>query len=127
MSKVVFDASALLALLNKETGYEVVEKHLANAVMSTVNVTEVVSTLVDVGLEHAEARKIVSEVMAEMIPYDEEQAYIAAALKKTTKAYGLSLGDRACLALAKQAHLPVITADKIWEKISFPHKITIIR
>jgi|LakMenEpi03Aug12_release.lakeMendotaPanAssembly.Ray.scaffolds.fasta_scaffold867984_3 ribonuclease VapC len=127
MNKVVLDASAMLALLNEENGYEIVEQHLTNSVMSTVNLSEVVSVLMDIGISKEEAETTTAELLSEIIAFDQQQAYAAASLRKITKPYGLSLGDRACLALGKIKNLPVITADKAWTKISQNIKIICIR
>jgi ribonuclease VapC len=115
--KIVLDASALLALLNEEPGYKEVEKALPLAVMSSVNLCEVVSVLTDIGISKGDAEGMVMDVLKEVIPFDAHQALIAASLRKHTKAYGLSLGDRACLALTKSLHATVLTADKIWAKL----------
>lgn len=127
MNKIVFDASALLVLLNQEKGYELVEKHLSKIIMSTVNVSEVFYTLIGVGMPENQVKEIVLEVVKEIIPFDLEQAFVSGGLKKATKFYGLSFGDRACFALAKIKKLPVLTADKIWEKIDGTTKIILVR
>jgi PIN domain nuclease of toxin-antitoxin system len=95
--------------------------------MSTVNLSEVVSVLMDIGISKEEAETTTAELLSEIIAFDQQQAYAAASLRKITKPYGLSLGDRACLALGKIKNLPVITADKAWTKISQNIKIICIR
>lgn len=125
--KVVFDASALLALLNKETGYEIVEKHLSQAVISAVNLAEVVSVLIGIGIPQSDALTMTTELVAGIIPFDTEQAAEAAFLRQHTKESGLSLGDRACLALAQCQQLPVITADKVWKELKVSFEIIVIR
>lgn len=122
-NKVVLDASALLALLNQESGGETVENYLANSVMSTVNLSEVISILREIEINQTEAEEIVSGLVSEIIPFNYQQACIAAALRKTTKSHGLSLGDRACFALAKELDLPIVTADKAWEKVKASTKV----
>lgn len=124
---IVFDASALLILLNKESGYEIVEEHIPQAIMSAVNLAEVITVLVSVGMPHVEAVDLTSELIADIIPFDATQAAISAAFSKLTKPFGLSLGDRACLALAQNKKLPVITADQIWKKINLPIEIKFAR
>jgi len=127
MTNVVMDASAMLALLNEEPGAKQVEKLLDRAIMSTVNVSEVMAVLSRVEIPPAEAQKIVHDLIIESIDFDSEQALIAAELFKKTKKIGLSLGDRACLSLAIQQDLPVYTADKAWQKVSIRQKIHLIR
>ncbi len=65
--------------------------------------------------------------MNNVIPFNQMQAYETAKLKTLTKKYGLSLGDRACLALAKMKKIPVVTADRVWGKLELGIKIIVIR
>ena len=124
---VVFDASALLVLLNKEPGHELVERYLPQAMMSAVNFAEVITVLVNVGVPLSEATTLTSELITIIEPFNADQAVATAELRKTTKTLGLSLGDRACLALAQKKQLPVITADKIWKEIKLPIEIKLAR
>lgn len=117
MTKIVFDASALLALINQEPGYEIAAEALPEAVMSAVNVSEVVTILKNIGMSLEEASSLVMELLGTIIPFNIEQAITTADLREQTKDKGLSLGDRACLALALLSHAPVLTADKIWKDI----------
>lgn len=127
MSNVVLDASALLAVLNREDGFEQVEKYLPHAVMSAVNVSEVITVLIRVGVPAEEGKKLVYDLLENIFVFDQEQAFAAALLQKDTSSYGLSFGDRACFALAKKNNLPVFTADKIWSKVKIGIPIHIIR
>lgn len=123
---VVLDASALLALVNQEPGYQIVEKQISCACMSTVNVSEVIAVLTDIGVSHVDADAVVKELIHEIIPFDHEQAAMAAQLRAMKKSYGLSLGNRACLALAKVKDLPVLTADKAWTRLKMDLNIKFI-
>lgn len=114
---VVLDASALIALFKKEKGAEVIEKYLPRAIMSAVNFSEVISVLANAGIDEEEAKILTTDVLKEIIPLDIEQAYLVAKLRPITKKYGLSLGDRSCLALAQIKKTTVITADKIWNNL----------
>lgn len=126
--QVVLDASAFLALLHKETGYAEVEKVLPYAIMSAVNLSEVIAVLINIGITTDEAGDIASEFINEIIPFDARQASEAAFLRKETKPHGLSFGDRACIALAQQRQLEVLTADKAWGKLKIRDlKIHVIR
>ena len=127
MSKVVIDASAILALLNKEPGHEIVDSHLPHSIMSTVNLSETLAVLTEIGIAHKDAADLVITLIKEIIPFDEKQAVIAAALRKNTKSNGLSLGDRACLALAKELNLSAVTADKAWANANHSVKVILIR
>jgi ribonuclease VapC len=126
--KIVLDASALLALLNQENGYEKVESALPDAMISAVNYSETIAVLSKIGISEDEAKELTHSVIPDIIPFDTEQAHIAAILRKKTQAHGLSLGDRACLALAEKFKAHVLTADKIWSKLSLDNiKIEVIR
>lgn len=124
---ILLDSSALLALINQEKGFEHVEPLLGCAVISAVNYAEVVSKLVECGVPLLEASTIVSDLVQEIIPFDQKMAETVARLRGETKTLGLSLGDRACLATAEVRSLPVVTADRIWAKVKTPTKIKVIR
>ena len=129
MSKVVLDTSAVLAYLFAETGAEHVAKVFANAsgLMSSVNYAELVSKLVDRDMPLAAIEATLHNLALEVIAFDEAQALSCGELHTIGKPFGLSLGDRACLALAVFKKLPVLTADKVWLKISLPIKVRLIR
>jgi PIN domain nuclease of toxin-antitoxin system len=126
-SRVVLDASALLALINQEAGSEKVAAVLSTACMSSVNVAEVVSKLMDKGFSEVDIRKIFGALKLLIIPFDEEQGFIAGLLRANTKSLGLSLGDRACLSLAIQQKLSVLTADRVWAGLQLGLNIQMIR
>lgn len=128
MSKVVLDASALLALLNNEPGAEKLSlKLLADAVISSVNLAEVQSHLVKAGINPAESWEAATAPIAEVAAFTAEQAKIAGSLTALTRALGLSLGDRACLALAIAINAPVYTADRAWKNLRLGVTIHTIR
>lgn len=118
MAEVILDSSALLALINGEPGGDVVEKALSAAVMSSVNLAEVVAKLSNAGLPGQQVRDCFGRLGLDVVPFDEEQAFEAGFLGPLTKNYGLSLGDRACLGLARQRNLTALTADCAWERLS---------
>ena len=101
MSDYVLDASALLALLNAENGADLVQELLPEAVISTVNPAEVVTRLSAVGMPENEIRGTLSLLGLEAIPFSEEHAFLAGLLYARMQPFGLSLGDRACLALTQ--------------------------
>ncbi len=128
MSRVVLDASAILALLNNEPGTErLTLELLSNATCSTVNLAEVQTKLVSEGGNPEEAWEDTLSPIRDAAPFTGEHARIAGNLVAQTRALGLSLGDRACLALglALQAH--VYTADKSWKKLKLGVTIHVIR
>ena len=123
--KVVLDASALLALIQNEKGADVVKPLLKRAVMSTINVTEVLAALQRVEIQPKDAIVSISDVIQELIPFDVEQAQCVAELQPYVRHKGLSLGDRACIALGQKLQAPIYTADKIWGELQLDN-ITII-
>ncbi len=118
MTVAVLDASALLALLRQEPGAEKVREVLSDAAMSAVNLAEVAGYLARNGATLAEIAEALSPLPIERIPFGEEDAYDTAMLVTATRAAGLSLGDRACLALAKRLSLPALTADRSWSSVA---------
>lgn len=114
MADVVLDASAVLALLNREPGGDRVEHYLGEAVISAVNAAEVLSKLVDAGLTPGEAKESLSLLGLRILSFDLRDAEAVAALRTRTKSKGLSLGDRACLALGLRLDAVVVTAERSW-------------
>lgn len=127
MSKYVLDASALLALLNNEPGSQRVKEILPESVISAVNVSETVGKLTSGGMTLDDARASIELVIPEIIPFDAHLAYKTGGLLIDTKKFGLSLGDRACLALGLDRKNTVVTADKLWTKLKFDLTIEVIR
>lgn len=127
MSRVVLDASALLALLNAEPGAEQVAKALGDGVIGAVNLAEVVAKLSEHGMPEDAIQQSVGGLGLEVFPFDTELAYLAGLLRRPARAHGLSLGDRACLALGRQLGLPVLTADKAWAALKVGVKVRVIR
>lgn len=118
MSKIVFDSSALIALFAKEKGYECIKKHMKDAIISSVNIAEVYKYCIDVqNLTEEDSRSLIKLSGIKIIEFCNEQALMTAKLINKTKQYGLSLGDRACIALAMLDKNPVLTCDKIWQKV----------
>ncbi|MDP2753852.1 MAG: type II toxin-antitoxin system VapC family toxin [Nitrospirota bacterium] len=111
----VLDASAVLAYLQDESGGEKVEAVLSegNGIMSAANYAEVVGKLLETGLPEASVSVVMENLDLHIEPLDDKQAWIAGMLRLNTRKFGLSLGDRACLALAHIMKLPIITADKL--------------
>lgn len=117
MTKIILDASALLALVKNEPGSDKVEELLGHIVMSSVNVSEAAAILLGSEMSAQEAEDCLLPLISEIVPFDEEQAFHAADLRKQTRSKGLSLGDRACITLGIKMKLPVYTADKIWQDL----------
>ena len=111
---VVLDASALLALLFNQAGADMVAARLASAVISAVNLSEVAAKLADQGMPEEGITATLREFDLDVRPFDASQARVAGALRTATRSCGLSLGDRACLALAQAVNAVVFTADRAW-------------
>ncbi|HME33416.1 MAG TPA: type II toxin-antitoxin system VapC family toxin [Terriglobales bacterium] len=130
MSRIVLDASALLAILNDEPGAEKLTSQpdlLSGAAISTVNLAEVHGKLVGHGLEDDDAWEAALSPIRDVMVFTSEQAKIAGGLISQTRSLGLSLGDRACLALGMALQAPVYTADKDWKKLKLGIRIHVIR
>jgi ribonuclease VapC len=127
MPEVVIDASALLALLNAEPGADVVAEALPQGVISAVNLSEVIAKLCDAGMPEKAIHQALQPLGLEVVPFDEEQSYQAGLLRTSTQNLGVSLGDRACLSLAKMRDMIALTADKAWAGLSVGAKIKVIR
>jgi PIN domain nuclease of toxin-antitoxin system len=124
---VVLDASALLALLNAEPGNEEVERSIPGAAISAVNLSEVVAKLNEAGMSEKAVRSALEDIEIDIHPFDRESAYRTGALRAATKKLGLSLGDRACIALGGQLQRPVLTADRNWRDLELGIEIRVIR
>jgi PIN domain nuclease of toxin-antitoxin system len=128
MSRIVLDASAVLAVLNKEPGADkLTPELLSDGLCSTVNLAEVYGKLVSAGGDPEEAWEDALTPVREAVPFTAEHAKIAGGLIAHTKTLGLSLGDRACLALGLLLNAPVYTADKSWRKLKLGIRVHVIR
>jgi ribonuclease VapC len=128
MSRVVLDASAILAMLNQEPGAQKITLELlSQATVSTVNLAEVQARLVREGGDPEETWALVLDPLPDVQPFTADQAKIAGSLVQKTSALGLSLGDRACLALAIVLKAPVYTTDRPWKKLKLGIPIHVIR
>jgi ribonuclease VapC len=129
MTKSVIDASVILAILQNEKGADKAKTMLSASVISTVNIAEIMTVLARYGMDKRIVAQHITNMVSIIAPFTEEQAYTAGDLEKQNKEYGtaLSLGDRACLALAKQLNSPAVTADKVWSKLDIGIKIKQIR
>lgn len=125
MTKVVLDASALIAFLLDEPGEKVVSAVIDNFFISSVNFAEVISKFSERGMSHSEAKKMLAVFVNNVIDFDTSQAFKAGELRRNTKHLGLSLGDRACLALATTLNLTAYTCDESWRSTGL--KVKVIR
>ncbi len=122
----VLDSSAILAWLLNEPGCDQVKSFLP-ALVSAVNLTEVVYTAVRRGLQVEEVRAVIAELPLNIVPFDAEQIYTAAQLHTRTRPFGLSLADCVCLNLAAMRSLPALTTDKQWSAAATELDVRLIR
>ena len=129
----VLDASALLAYLQDEPGSDDVEAtFFLGSVINVINYAEVLSRLADRGADTATAhfrlqqQGLIGDIL-EVVPLHEDDAVAIARLRPLTRAQGLSLGDRACLATGLRPGRPVITADRSWAALDVGVTIQLIR
>jgi PIN domain nuclease of toxin-antitoxin system len=124
---IVLDSSALLAMLLEETGADTVARHLGDSMMSTVNLCEVLAVAHRTGQRAERLHDALARSPIDFRDFDVEQAAEAALLEPLTRTHGLSLGDRACLALAILSRIPVLTADRAWAGLDLPVAVEVIR
>lgn len=127
MSGAVIDSSAVLAVINAELGAEKAVGWLDGALLSAVNHAEVMTKLVELGLDRNLARSTVSKIGIRIVDYDADLADRTGELRIKTRHLGLSLGDRACLALAEREKAIVVTADRKWGQLKLGLEIQLIR
>lgn len=128
MNRIVLDASALLAVLNQEPGADkLTPELLSTSASSTVNLAEVQGKLVARGIDPDDAWEAALAPIRDSVDFTAEHARIAGLLVVQTRPLGLSLEDRACLALALSLKSPVYTADKSWKSLKLGVRIHVIR
>jgi ribonuclease VapC len=123
----VLDSSVVLAILYEETGAEMAVPMLENACISTVILCETAGCLIRDGMDIRDVEQNLKDLIEKTIPFDNAIAMLAASYIPQTKAFGLSLGDRACLATAQKLGAIAVTADTAWAKLKLPVKIKLIR
>jgi PIN domain nuclease of toxin-antitoxin system len=125
--RFILDSSAVLCLLNREPGWELVEDALPRSSMSAVNLGEVVAKLVDYGMDPTSIDAALHPLQLRAVEFDAEQALASGLLRQKTRHAGLSLGDRACLALAAKLGAAALTADRAWQGVDAGVEIQLIR
>ncbi|TPE47000.1 type II toxin-antitoxin system VapC family toxin [Amaricoccus solimangrovi] len=115
----VVDTSALLAYLNHETGWDIVESWLDRGVaVSALNAQELTKKIVERGGTREDATRIIADLALDVRDLTLALAIEAGTLVTLTRPKGLSEGDRACLALASLLGVPAVTADRPWADIA---------
>lgn len=124
---VVFDTSAVIAYLLREPGWGKIHASLAGGLLSSVNLCEIISTFCERGADGTQVERDVMILGLTNLPFTDDQALVAGQLRPTTRRLGLSLGDRACLALGLERGARVLTADAAWAALPSPHQIEVVR
>ena len=127
MIEAVLDASALIAFLRNEPGADKVDAVLSRSCISAVNLAETLSKLVEYGKPLDVSAFQIERLQIPVIAFDADQAKLLASLWKASRSAGLSLGDRACLALGLKTGGQVITADRKWQECGLGVEIIQIR
>lgn len=127
MTRAVIDASAVLAFVNRESGWERAAAEMPDGIMSSVNVAEVVTRLILMGGSASQAEGAWSALNLQVEAFDSARAFAVGLLVARTRRFGLSLADRACLSLAIELGIPAVTADRAWSKLDLPVEIRVIR
>lgn len=117
----------MLAVLKNEPGGATVLSALKGALLSTVNAAEIHSRLLSHGIPASLSWSLIQGTGCEMCLFTEQHAKTAAELVASTKRLGLSLSDRACLALAIERQAKVYTADKAWKSLELGIQVEVIR
>ena len=120
MTSVVFDASAVVAVLRDEPGANTIAPFCGDGLLSAVNLQEAIKILRGRGFSAKGVAYMIETLDLEIIPHNEIDAYQAAELVQATQQFGSGLGDRTCMALAISKGVPAITTDRAWAKLSIP-------
>ncbi|MCH7669299.1 MAG: type II toxin-antitoxin system VapC family toxin [Acidobacteria bacterium] len=123
----VLDASAVLAVLLGEEGSSRVVGYLDDSQISAVNHAEVLSRLDLLGISVESGSDLVDRLRIEVVPFTASHARAVARLRSLTAGSGLSLGDRACIAVARELGHRVVTADRVWMTLKLGVEVVTIR
>jgi ribonuclease VapC len=126
-AEIVADASAVIALLVGEPFTRFDPLRLTGAIISAVNLSEVFARLLEIGMPEDAVDAAVARLALRVVAFDEAQARAAARLRSATRRAGLSLADRACLALGQTLGRPIVTADRAWANLEIGAGIALVR
>ena len=127
MTRRVVDTSVILAHLHGEPGSDEALHAMRDGLVSVVNLAEVFTKQFDKGYTDDQTKFSVNSLNLMIAGFTEEDAFQTGALRPLTRRLGLSLGDRACLALGLRSKLPVYTADRCWARLDVGVEIRFIR
>lgn len=121
------DASVVLAVIFDEPGGEEAVDLMSEGIMSSINYCEVMTRCLGHGADGAVVEHQLARLGIAIVPFSITEARLAADLRKPTRHHGLSLGDRACLALAQHRGIAALTADRQWHGLELGVDIRLIR
>jgi PIN domain nuclease of toxin-antitoxin system len=127
MSETVLDASAIVAVIKREPGFDNVLPVLFGGIVSSINIAEVVTWYAMRNFSQDNIRTAINDLRVRVMQFDQPRAVAAGLLACRTMRRGLSLADRACLALALELGLPVLTADRAWVGLDLGVDVRLIR
>ncbi|MBA4000484.1 type II toxin-antitoxin system VapC family toxin [Brevundimonas sp.] len=127
MSRIVVDSSAVVAAVLEEPGGEEMARRDGPFLLSAVNLCEVLERLAADDRKKRRILEMLEDIGLVLIDFTPDLAATAARLKAPTRSVGLSLGDRACLALALREQAPVLTGDRAWSKVDVGVEVVLIR
>lgn len=127
MTRLVLDSSPFVAFLKAEPGVERFMRHADRALISAVNLAEVITKAIEFDLGLSIVEDTLATYAIETVPFQAGDALAAGLLRPLTRHRGLSLGDRACLALAQLRGLPVLTADRAWAGLDLGLEVRLLR
>lgn len=127
MTRYVYDSSALLAIILGEPGADVASANIANAMVSSANLAETFSRAEDKGIPMDKTERFLMGKEVQFVDFDSDLARVVGTMRTKTRSRGLSLGDRACIALALRERATIVTADRVWAELDLPCKVELIR
>lgn len=125
--RYVLDASAVLCLIQDEPGARRVEDALPESCVGAVNLAEVVAKMNELGITAPLIAQVLDLLHLRVVPFDVELALACGLLRPATRSLGLSLGDRACLALAARLGATALTTDQAWAGLAAIAPVTVVR
>lgn len=115
---IVLDASAVLAFLKRERGWDVVEPLLQGAVMSAVNLAEVLAKVVETGRDPEAVKRDLEDQGIAFVDATPRQALRVAGLQPAAREHGLSYADRFAVALAEETGGDLLTSDETLSRLT---------
>ena len=127
MTRFVYDSSALLAIILGEPGADVANANIANAMVCSVNLAEIFSRAEEKGIPVVKTERFLMGKEVQFVDFDADLARVVGVIRAKTRSRGLSIGDRACIALALRERATAVTADRVWAELDLPCKVELIR